>query len=136
LLVVLVGCTAWAIHEADGAAQRGAFRNNPPPVQQRFPRPNDAEKDGRGFMDRAIDDLRFGDDNARQAAAARLAAGPNDARQRADFQAAQADPDRRREVAVLLADLLKRDAFARDDAAEALKRFVVPDRVPDLDSQT
>jgi HEAT repeat protein len=83
-------------------------------------------------MEQALDDLRNPNVFTRRAAASRLVNGPDDARQRPDFEAALADPERRKEVARLLVELLEDDPLAQDGAAAALKRWVVGDVVPDV----
>jgi hypothetical protein len=140
LLLLLILCTVWGIHEANEEGKRGAFVNNPPvnqpfnPPQLQPPGggPGGGEVAGRGFMEQALDDLRNPNVFTRRAAASRLVNGPDDPRQRADFQAALADGERRKEVARLLVDLLKDDPLARDSAAAALKRWIVGDVVPDV----
>jgi hypothetical protein len=137
LLMVLVGATTWLISEATNPAPpRPAFQNPPPPRQMGqnpgIQQPNNPPQPAPGFMAEALQDLRGDDGLRRLDALRRLTQGPADPEQRRDYDAARADPGRRKEVAALIVEAMRRDNVARGSASRALQLWIVPGVVPDV----
>src|SRR5262249_20855501 len=93
------------------------------------------EKPGDDFVGKALAEAQAKSSVKRKAGLARLSKVPTYEKAREEFEAARADPVRRKEVAARLVEVLAAMRAYKEEAAKALELWVTPEVVPDLIDQ-